>query len=72
MTAAERHHATVQRYYRLKGRLLKLEPLYDYDRYAPIFSDMPAVDWGTAQRVVQESYEAFSPDAGKIMASPAE
>src|SRR5262249_16792555 len=34
MTAAERHHATVQRYYRLKGRLLGLEPLYDYDRYA--------------------------------------
>ena len=25
MTAAERHHATVQRYYRLKGRLLRLD-----------------------------------------------
>ena len=37
MTAAERHHGTVQRYYRLKGKLLGLEPLYDYDRYAPLF-----------------------------------
>ena len=34
MTAAERHHDTVQRYYRLKGKLLGLEQLYDYDRYA--------------------------------------
>jgi oligoendopeptidase F len=67
MTAAERHHATVQRYYRLKGRLLGLDPLYDYDRYAPVFSDLPACDWGTARRTVQESYAAFSPRAGTII-----
>ena len=67
MTATERHHATVQRYYRLKGRLLGLEQLYDYDRYAPLFREQPAVDWPTAQRIVQESYEAFSPRAGEIL-----
>jgi oligoendopeptidase F len=67
MTAAERYHGTVQRYYRLKGRLLGLEPLYDYDRYAPLFPDMPACDWPTAQSIVQESYEAFSPRAGSII-----
>jgi oligoendopeptidase F len=67
MTATERHHATVQRYYRLKGRLLGLDTLADYDRYAPLFSDQPACDWPTARRIVQESYEAFSPDAGAII-----
>ena len=67
MTAAERHHGTVQRYYRLKGRLLGLEPLFDYDRYAPLFADLPACDWGQARRTVQESYRAFSPRAGSII-----
>ncbi len=67
MTAVERYHGTVQRYYRLKGRLLGLDPLYDYDRYAPLFADMPACDWPTARSIVQESYEAFSPRAGGII-----
>jgi oligoendopeptidase F len=67
MTAVERYHGTVQRYYRLKGRLLGLDPLYDYDRYAPLFADMPEVDWPAAQSIVQESYEAFSPRAGAVI-----
>ena len=57
----------VQRYYRLKGQLLHIEPLHDYDRYAPLFPDMPQCDWPAAQRIVQESYEAFSPKAGAIV-----
>jgi oligoendopeptidase F len=67
MTAAERHHATVQRYYRLKGRLLGLEPLYDYDRYAPLFPDQPTCDWTKARQTVEESYQAFSPRAGAVI-----
>jgi oligoendopeptidase F len=67
MIAAERHFPTAQRYYRLKAKLLGLEQLEDYDRYAPLFSDLPAVDWPTARRVVEESYAAFSPDAGKVI-----
>jgi len=67
MTATERHHATVQRYYRLKARLLGIEELYDYDRYAPLFADLPACDWGVARRIIQESYSAFSPRAGEII-----
>jgi oligoendopeptidase F len=67
MTAAERYHSTVHRYYRLKGRLLGLDQLYDYDRYAMLFPDLPTCDWPTAQNIVQESYEAFSPKAGAII-----
>jgi oligoendopeptidase F len=67
MTATERHVGTVHRYYRLKARLLKIDQLEDFDRYAPISAEMPVVDWPTARRVVEESYEAFSPQAGKIV-----
>jgi oligoendopeptidase F len=67
MTAAERHHETVQRYYRLKRRLLKLDTLFDYDRYAPLFADLPTCDWKQARQTVLESYEAFSPRAGAIV-----
>jgi oligoendopeptidase F len=68
MTATERHQDLVQRYYRLKARLLGLEPLYDYDRYAPVFVDQPACPWTHARRIVHESYRAFSPRAGEIVA----
>jgi oligoendopeptidase F len=67
MTAAERYHGTVHRYYRLKARLLGVDQLYDYDRYAMLFPDLPSCDWPTARSIVQESYEAFSPRAGSII-----
>ncbi len=67
MQATERHYSLVHRYYRLKRKLLGLGKLYDYDRYAPLFADMPACDWASARRIVQESYEAFSPKAGAII-----
>ena len=67
MAATERHYETVQRYYRLKGKLLGLDPLYDYDRYAPLFGDLPACPWPKARQTVEESYEAFSPRAGAII-----
>jgi oligoendopeptidase F len=67
LAASERYHGTVQRYYRLKARLLKLDVLFDYDRYAPLFHDQPKVDWPTARSIVEESYAAFSPQAGAVI-----
>jgi oligoendopeptidase F len=67
MTAAEQHFPTVQRYYKLKKKLLNLSTLYDYDRYAPLFPDMPECDWETARRTVTESYQNFSPRAGEVV-----
>ena len=67
MSATEKHYPLVQRYYRLKRRLLGLDRLYDYDRYAPISGDMPSCDWPTGRQIVQESYDAFSPKAGGIV-----
>jgi oligoendopeptidase F len=67
MAATEKHQKTVQRYYKLKKKLLGVRTLYDYDRYAPLFPDLPRCDWETARRTVTESYEAFSPQAGAIV-----
>ena len=66
MTAAERHYELVRRYYRLKGKLLNIDRLYDYDRYAPL-APPPPCDWQTARRIVTDSYQAFSPKAGEII-----
>jgi oligoendopeptidase F len=67
MEAAERHRGTVQRYYRLKGRLLGIDQLEDYDRYAPVLAEQSTCDWPAARRIVEESYRAFSPRAGEVV-----
>ncbi|HEX3314871.1 MAG TPA: M3 family metallopeptidase, partial [Gemmataceae bacterium] len=67
MSSVEKRYDLVQRYYRLKGKLLGIDNLQDYDRYAPLFSDLPSCDWPTARSIVEESYAAMSPDAGKII-----
>jgi oligoendopeptidase F len=66
MAAAERYHSTVERYYRLKARLLKVDTLFDYDRYAPLF-DETKCEWPQARQIVRESYDRFSPRAGAII-----
>lgn len=67
MKATEQNHGLVHRYYRLKGRLLNIDQLEDYDRYAPLFADLPGCEWPKARQIVQESYAAFSPKAGAIL-----
>jgi oligoendopeptidase F len=67
MTATERHFPLVQRYYRLKGKLLGLDRVADYDRYAPLPADLPECDWPSARAIVEESYAAFSPQAGEVV-----
>ena len=67
LTAVERHHGTFQRYYRLKGKLLGLDQLFDYDRYAPMSGDLPACDWAKAREIVESSYAAFDPKAGAVI-----
>lgn len=67
MSAAEKHQGMVARYYRLKAKLLGLEQLQDYDRYAPLGSDLPSCTWSQARQIVEESYSAFSPVGGKII-----
>jgi oligoendopeptidase F len=60
LTACERNFGIVQRYYKLKGKMLGIGRLKDYDRYAPVIGDMPGIDWNQCRQTVLESLGAFS------------
>jgi len=52
----------VARFYRLKQRLLGLDELYDYDRYAPIREADTTYEWSEARTLVLDAYEDFHPE----------
>ncbi len=56
-----------QRYYRLKKKLLKLDKLYDYDRYAPVDGVEDKLDFRQCRELVVTGYHDFSPEVGKIV-----
>lgn len=66
METAEKNGAMVHRYYQLKKRLMKLDVLFDYDRYAPLFKSSRTIGWEEAKEIVLNSFYAFSPEFGKI------
>ncbi len=51
----------VERYYRLKRKLLGYDELFDYDRYAPVqVAAEVRTSWDEAKQIVLDSYEDFS------------
>jgi len=56
-----------QRYYRLKAKLLGLERLSHYDRFAPVAEDATKTSWSDARRIVVDAYTSFSADAGSAV-----
>jgi oligoendopeptidase F len=54
------------RWYRLKGRLLGIDDLDQYDRYAPLSPDEREVTWDEARQTVLEAYRSFSPEMADI------
>ena len=65
--AATSRYDVARRYYRLKARLLGLERLYHFDRFAPVSTDTQRTSWDEARRVVVGAYAAFSDEAGTIV-----
>lgn len=57
-----------QRFYRLKARLLGVEEMADYDRYAPLPQASGEWSWEAAKESVIASYKAFRPKAGQVVA----
>lgn len=55
------NYGTVARYYRLKGRLLGLEDLTHYDRYAPMGGDGGHIPFDRARALVLSAFGDFSP-----------
>jgi len=55
------NYPTVAEYYRLKRRLLGLDELTHYDRYAPISGEQTEIPFSEARRIVLEAFGQFSP-----------
>jgi oligoendopeptidase F len=68
LAACEARMGMVARYYALKRRLLGLERLYDYDRYAPVTEERPTCGFAQAREIVLDAYRAFSPRMAEIAA----
>jgi oligoendopeptidase F len=62
-------YATVARYYTLKRKILGLDELFDYDRYAPLPSASRSYQWQEARQMVLDAYTAFLPELGQIAES---
>ncbi len=67
VTATTGRYDIVQRYYGLKKRLLGLEELHDYDRYAPLPS-LPdkKLTWQQCRQMVLGGFGEFSPKMAEI------
>ncbi len=66
MDATEGAYPLVHRYYELKRRLLGLEQLYDYDRYAPLGDVQETRSWESARELVLGAYRDFAPEMAEI------
>jgi oligoendopeptidase F len=55
-----------QRWYRVKARLLGIDRLADYDRSAPVLREDVVYSFGQARELVLETYQSFSPVAGRV------
>ncbi len=68
ITAVTSSYDLVQRHYTLKRKLLGLDELYDYDRYAPLTlkeSDR-FYTWEEAKEIVLNAFRAFNPRMAEV------
>ena len=55
------------RYYRVKRKLLGVDDLHEWDRYAPISDTTRDLSWDDAKELVLGSYSRFSTRAGSLI-----
>ncbi len=64
--AAVARYDVVQRYYTLKAKLIGLDRLTYFDRFAPIGEDPVSVSWAEARDIVVGAYADFAQEAGDV------
>ena len=65
--AATSRYDLPQRYYKLKARLIGLDRLEHYDRFAPVGADSEKTPWDEARRIVVDAYTDFTEETGEII-----
>jgi oligoendopeptidase F len=66
LDACERGHPLVHRYYRLKARLLGIDRLEDYDRYAPLGEAAGSRSFEEAKAIVLRAFGDFAPEMAEV------
>ncbi len=66
-TAIDKNIQVVEKYYKLKGRILGIEDQKDYDRYAPITQESEYCSYEDAKKMCIEAYTKFNPRSGEIV-----
>ncbi len=66
LQACEARYGLVARYYKLKAKILGLDKLADYDRYAPIPGHAGKRDFPTAKQIVLDAYRDFAPQMSEV------
>ncbi len=61
VTAVNGSHELVERYYTAKKKILSLEKLYWWDRYAPLPETQAKIEQPEAEQMVLEAFGQFSP-----------
>ena len=64
--AVGKHRAMVARYYMLKRQILKLDKLYDYDRYCPVGLELPKCTYAEGKKMTLDAYGKFSPKMREV------
>ena len=69
VSAVTSNYDIVARHYALKRKIMGLDQLEDYDRYAPLLIEAGEREytWDEARQIVQTAYDAFSPKMGDIV-----
>jgi oligoendopeptidase F len=67
ITAVTGRYDIVARYYRVKRKLLGLDQLHEWDRYAPVSPETRDLSWEDAKELVLGSYYRFSEKAGRLV-----
>ena len=62
LTTCRKNAGIFQKYFRLKGRLLKIKQFQRYDLYAPYAGKKAKYSFSRAESLVMEAYQAFSPE----------
>lgn len=66
IAAVTSRYDLVARFYGLKRRLLGLDSLKDYDRYAPVGESERTYEWQEAEAIVRAAYSEFDPRMGEV------
>ncbi|WP_447971440.1 M3 family oligoendopeptidase [Nitrospira sp. M1] len=68
LTTCRKNASIFQHYFRLKAKLLKKKNFTRYDLYAPLQTSSTKYSFSQAWKMVNESYQHFSPEVAKLAA----